>query len=666
MEVWRALVDLAAQHRQFPDAPWAMPGDAVGRVESVAARFAPTSLVDLHADLFGHHPRLPGIDPRDYVAYDEALRGARRDAVRDILDSGGFAELLRFGATVVLPAAVGWAAAEVGADDLADELLPLLGAGGSDGEVARGYAGARIEADGLDWVVQQLQRWPDGESVPQQAGLLLAVPRPTAALITVVDGLHADVRASFWERMVPMRAHPEAQPLVVRHLIDQGRAWAALGVLTMMLPGSATTDPALDADLVESALLSAATGSSVDAHHAASLSWEVGELLDYLEHSGSDLQTRARLEFLFTNLLQHTRPARALDEALRTDPALFAELISYVYWAEDEPRDQEVPPERKAVAEVGFAVIRSWHTPPGVRPDGTVDADALHAWVTEARRLLAASGRTIPGDVSIGEVLAYVPPDSDGLWPAKPVRDLIEDLRSEHFETGLRTGKFNSRGLITWSPTGGGVQERGLAATVSSMGRACRRRLAPDRSSPAPARRPIRRVGATGGRSIRGLRGPRPLIRWLGRVRCRRTSSQHRQMREWATLLPHPKRVLPTSFAWRRSICYLDANEILSMAQDGCLWLHACSISVIECFSLPYVACRRPMMAPHLAPWRCELPLARKSASAAEQSAAHVRRQRSMPGTKSPCVVEEPWHLARVPAVVAPWSSCISVAATAS
>jgi hypothetical protein len=92
-----------------------------------------------------------------------------------------------------------------------------------------------------------------------------------------------------------------------------------------------------------------------------------------------------------------------------------------------------------------------------------VDADALHAWVTEARRLLAASGRTIPGDVSIGEVLAYVPPDSDGLWPAEPVRDLIEDLRSEHFETGLRTGKFNSRGLVTWSPTGGGVQERGLA-----------------------------------------------------------------------------------------------------------------------------------------------------------------------------------------------------------
>jgi len=62
------------------------------------------------------------------------------------------------------------------------------------------------------------------------------------------------------------------------------------------------------------------------------------------------------------------------------------------------------------------------------------------------------------------------------------------------------------------------------------------------------------------------------------------------------------------------------------------LWPHACSISVIERFSLPYVAGCRPMMAPHMAPPRCEPSWARKLASAAEQSAEHVGRQGSMPG----------------------------------
>ena len=52
-----------------------------------------------------------------------------------ILDSGTVAELRRLGAAAVLPAAAGWAAAEVRGDDLADELLPLLGGSGPDGEV---------------------------------------------------------------------------------------------------------------------------------------------------------------------------------------------------------------------------------------------------------------------------------------------------------------------------------------------------------------------------------------------------------------------------------------------------------------------------------------------------------------------------------------------------
>jgi hypothetical protein len=462
-EVWRALVDLGGTHREFPNAPWAMPSDAVERVEAVAAHFAPTSPVDLSVDLFDHRPRLPGVDPLDHPRYDEALLSARQDAARAVLDSEGIAGLLRLGVAAKLPIAVGWAAAEARADDLADDLVPILGTDGSDGWVAHGYAGGRIEADGLDWLIRQLQRWPGDESIPRQVGLLLAVTRPNEALVTIVDGLHADVRASFWQHMNTMFVHPDARPVVAHKLMEHRRPWGAIDLLVTMLHalGGAV---APDVNLVESALMNAATGQSDDAPRASSLSWEVGELLDYLERTGSDIQTRARLEFLYAHLLQHTRPARALNEVLATDPALFAEILSYIYFAEDEPRDEEVPPERSMIAEVGYTVIRSWHTPPAVRQDATVDADRLRDWVTEARRLLADSGRSIVGDLVIGEVLAYVPPDGDGLWPAEPVRDLIEDLGSQKFETGLHTGKFNSRGIISRSLADGGAQERQLAA----------------------------------------------------------------------------------------------------------------------------------------------------------------------------------------------------------
>jgi len=462
--IWRELLDLAARHRQFGDAHWAMPAEVVDQVEAVAGRFAPASPVDLSVNLFDHHPYLPGVDPLDHPRYDEALRFARREAVRAVLDSEKLDGLLRLGAGAKLPIAAGWAAAEVRGDDLADDLLPLLGAPGPGDWVAQGYAAGRIEADGLEWLVLQLRRWPGSESIPQQTGLLLAVPRPDQSLLAIVDTLHPDVRASFWQGVSTRFVHPDAEPSVVRKLIEHRRPWAAIGLLVIMLhPRGRSAGP--DVDLVESALMNAATGPAEDTAWAASLSWEVGELLDYLEQAGSDTQARARLEFLYARFLQHTRPSRALNEALAADPALFAEILSYVYFPDGETRgNKDVSPERLAIAEVGYTVIRSWHTPPGMDPDGTLHADRLRDWVIEARRVLADSRRATVGDIIIGEVLAYVPPDSDGLWPAEPVRELIEDLRSQRFEEGLHTGKFNSRGITSRSPGDGGIQERQLAA----------------------------------------------------------------------------------------------------------------------------------------------------------------------------------------------------------
>ena len=459
-DMWRALVDLGAQHRQYPDADWAMPGDVVARVEAVAARFAPTSAVELAVNLFDHRSHLPGADPLG-PEYDGLLRTARQDAVRAVLAAEGISGLRRLGVAATLPVQVGWAAAEVCGDDLGDDLLPLLGTDGSDGSVAHGYAGGRIEADGLDWLVRQLQRWPGGDSVPQQVGLLLAVTRPSEALIVIVGGLHPDVQEAFWRRVNTFFVDPAARPVVARTLMERRRPWGAIDLLVAMLHAvGGAVQPQVD--LVESVLISAATGPADDSPGASSLSWEVGQLLDYLERSDSEIGFRGRLEFLYAYVLQHTRPARALNQALATDPALFAEVLSYVYLPEGEDPSQ-VPPERSARAMLGYTVLREWHTPPGVRPDRTVDADALRNWVTEARRLLADSGRSTPGDLAIGRALAYVPPGSDGIWPAEVVRDLIRDLRSPEIEAGLHNGRFE-RGMTFRSLDDGGAQERGLAA----------------------------------------------------------------------------------------------------------------------------------------------------------------------------------------------------------
>ena len=463
ISVWRSLVELTGRHRQFTDADRAMPEDVINRVEHAAARFAPESLADLYTNLFDYRPRLPGLDRHDYAAYEDALRAARRNAARAVVDSGGITELLALGSAAKLPAAVGWAAAEACGDWIAHHLLPLLGADGPNGQVAHGYASGRIDTDGLDWIEQQFRRSDVPWTTAQQAGILLAVLRPGRRLLTILRQRPPRVQEAFWRCMNPVRADPDARPTIARELIEWRRPWAAITVLVGSLPSNQTAEPP-DLSLVELALDRAITGQADDAYQAASLAWEVEQLLDFMERANSDVETRARLEFQFMPLLQHTRPARALGEALQAQPTLFVEIMCVVYRAGDDPGDEPVPPGRRALAEVGYSALRSWRTPPGLRPDGTVDVNQLRTWVSEARRLLAGSGRRAIGDIVIGEVLAHIPAETDGLWPSLPVRDLVEDLASTELEAGLRTGRFNSRGMVTRGAQAGGEEERALAA----------------------------------------------------------------------------------------------------------------------------------------------------------------------------------------------------------
>ena len=94
--------------------------------------------------------------------------------------------------------------------------------------------------------------------------------------------------------------------------------------------------------------------------------------------------------------------------------------------------------------------------------DGQIDGAALEAWVKETRKLASAVGRADIADQKIGEALSASPMGSDGIWPAIPVRDIIEITRSKHLETGFDMGLRNRRGVTTRLPTDGGVQERDL------------------------------------------------------------------------------------------------------------------------------------------------------------------------------------------------------------
>jgi len=109
-------------------------------------------------------------------------------------------------------------------------------------------------------------------------------------------------------------------------------------------------------------------------------------------------------------------------------------------------------------------VLNGWHGYPGQRPDGSLDGAAMLEWVQAARLEFSEFDRADIGDEVIGQTFARSPKGADGIWPAEPVRDMIETIGSRELENGLVLGKINSRGVTSRGVYDGGAQERTLAA----------------------------------------------------------------------------------------------------------------------------------------------------------------------------------------------------------
>src|SRR5207247_1755926 len=97
----------------------------------------------------------------------------------------------------------------------------------------------------------------------------------------------------------------------------------------------------------------------------------------------------------------------------------------------------------------GHELLESWRKVPGTKDGNLINPDELNVWINRARELTQASGRGKVGDQMIGKVLSASPQGADGAWPAEAVRDVIENVASEHLERGFEIGLYNRRGVVS-------------------------------------------------------------------------------------------------------------------------------------------------------------------------------------------------------------------------
>jgi hypothetical protein len=178
---------------------------------------------------------------------------------------------------------------------------------------------------------------------------------------------------------------------------------------------------------------------------------------------GADETAIARLEYAYLPLLRHSRRTLGLHRLLAKDPAFFTDVLCHGFKATGATQEEQLTEQQAMQARHAWELLHSWDDPiPGTKNDGSIDETALQSWVEKAIDLVTTKDRKIVGKHYIGKILAHALPDTDGEWPHRAIRNIIEQQKDKDIEHGFENECFNKRGAHARDPKGGGRPERTL------------------------------------------------------------------------------------------------------------------------------------------------------------------------------------------------------------
>lgn len=464
-ELWNKMRELVARHREYSDAGWALPATEVDELESIATRLAPPQVGHRHAWLFAEHfVTLGDIHRRDnFQEYEDELARRRDAALDEIVSDGGLDAVIGFADEAGTPPLVGVSLARVGGDSYSDALLPLLKAeepGRLD--FAFAYFGQLFRESGWEW----LDSFMDGRTMtPVEAARLLRTSWAPLEGGQRADRLGPEVSLAYWSEVQYFGLGGDFKGALdlARRLMEHDRTAAALDLLAIYARTERNDPEYALGILVAFEMLMA---QQEDAELQRLSQHDVDSLLQILSAHQTDLgrERLARVEWFFLPMLGYEPDARVLHRTLADDPSFFVEIVSLVFRSQDDDSESSPSESDRMAAANAYRLLSSWSICPGTVDDGTIDSERLRTWVAQARSALIESGRGRIGDEQIGQALAASPADEDGLWPVRPIRELLEELHSDTIDNGLGIRLLNNRGATFRSLDEGGRMEWELAA----------------------------------------------------------------------------------------------------------------------------------------------------------------------------------------------------------
>ena len=461
--VWQPLHALVQRHQRYAHTDWTMPPERTERLDALQRALAPHDVGSRIEWLFDSHtPDLPEEAGQDFEPgrYFETVAHRRRDAIAELIAADGPEGVITLARATTYPGFVGTAIADAQADTVGRALLEYID---SDDTKLRDVAYAWATRKGADdpaWLADTVAEFA-GRPVAQ-ARLLLVSNDPTGAW-EVADRDEA-VAAAYWSEFSPYGRGPSFELVneASQRLLAHDRPRTALAHMNLY-GREGLVEPTLVIEGLEAFVRQPADDPDqfhIDGH-------AIEQLLDIARSADVPRERLGQLEWALRPALGYEARSPVLEEQLAADPEFFIQVLSMVFKPRHADVGEDVP---QHLARNAYQLLDDWNVVPGSPGVGlAVDSAALNAWVDEALRLAGEADRLEIALGQIGKVLAKAPGDTDGTWPAAPVRDVIERISRSELDDGFRVQILNSRGVQTRGLAEGGDRERDRAAHYNRL-----------------------------------------------------------------------------------------------------------------------------------------------------------------------------------------------------
>ena len=451
--IWTALRQECNKHKEFPEAKWSMAKGKIEKLESLLPLFEISEETKKSSWLFNElHPEI-GVPQAGFSADNKELFNIREKMVSQILNDSGKKGLICLVEQVQYPGLVARSIDKSILDFcFFDEFSNFYNPrNNSNKYFFTCLSQIMFDLFGREWNSYLLHsdffQSLDGFG---KANLFVSYP-DSFDTFELISRVGEDVEREYWKNrhLSFSDENSEVLKFVTAKLIEYGRSVELpmrIGLMLDKLPQD------FGYKLLED-IYSRLDEEGAVQELGRQAYWVI-EIFEKLNQTSTDIENLAKLEYKYLPLINRqrskTQSQLTLHKMLSKDASFFIEIMVKLYKPASPEKQVNETEESRHEAQLAWKLMHSWKTPPGLEDDGRVNAEKLHSWVSEARKLAIDVDRAVLCDQKIGEILFFLPKDDeDGHWPHRCLRKLLEDNESIDIETGLEIAQFNARGVYS-------------------------------------------------------------------------------------------------------------------------------------------------------------------------------------------------------------------------